>query len=256
MSSLRKGIALVGLLAGLLVFAVLGGMLLEKPASAQNEEPATESAAAEDGMERLITVTGQGRIMARPDTATLRIGVQTQAESAAAALDENSMRMNGVISATLDAGVEEADIQTAGLRLNPRYDRSEEGPPVLIGYEAENTVAITVRDLENLGALLDTAVAAGGNTIEGIRFEISDNDALRADAREAAMAEAIDKAEQLTGLAGAELGEVVTIEELGSTQPRPVAIEAEAARGGAGAVPIQAGEQTVEASVRVTWRIR
>jgi len=255
MNRVLKGIAFVGLLAGLLAFAALAGVLLEQPALAQTDDT-TESTAAAQETERLITVTGEGLVMARPDMATVRIGVQTEAETAAAALEQNNVRMNGVISATLDAGVDESDIQTAGLRLNPRYDSSEDGPPELTGYLAANTVAITVRDLADLGTLLDTAVDAGGNTIEGIQFEISDNDALRAGAREAAMAEAIAKAEQLTGLAGAELGEVVTIEELDGAPPRPVTLQAEEARAVADTVPIQAGQQTVEASVRVTWRIR
>lgn len=255
MSRLLKGIAILGLLAALLAFAALAGVLLQQPVLAQDETPtATTPVAGET--ERLITVTGQGSVMAQPDTATVRIGVQTEANTAAEALAENNVRMNGVISATLDAGVEEADIQTAGLRLNPRYDSSDGGPPQLTGYEAANTVMITVQNLDNLGELLDTAVEAGGNTIEGIQFEVSDNDALRAAAREAAMEEATAKAEQLTGLAGAELGEVVTIQELGGSQPRPVTLQAEAPRAAAGAVPVQAGQQTIEASVQVTWRIR
>lgn len=254
MHRVLKGIAVAGMIASLLALAALAGVFLEQPARAQTDEPAEQSATGGD-LERLITVTGRGTVSARPDRATVRIGVQTEAETAAAALEQNNVQMNDVISATLEAGVDEADIQTVGLRLSPRYDQNEEGPPTLIGYEAANTVAVTVQDLDNLGVLLDSAVAAGGNTVEGIQFEIGDNDALRAQAREAAMAEAIAKAEQLTDLAGAQLGEVVTIEELGSTEPRPVAVEtADTAR--AAAVPVQAGQQSVESSIRVTWRIR
>lgn len=257
MDRILQGIGLAGLLVGLLALAALAGVFLEQPTFAQTGESTPEAVAVQSETEdRLITVSGKGTVSARPDTAIVRIGVQTKAESAAQALEQNNLRMNDVISATLDAGVDEADIQTDSLRLNPQYDQNEDGPPVLIGYQATNTVAITVQDLDNLGELLDTAVTAGGNTIEGIQFEISNNDALRARAREEAMSEAVAKAEQLAELAGAELGEAVTIEELGSTIPQPVTLEAEAARGAAGAVPIQAGQQSVQSSIRVTWHIR
>lgn len=257
MDRLLKAIAIAGLIVGFFSFAALAGVFFEQPARAQNDDVAP----TESGVERTITVSGQGRVSARPDIAVVSIGVETEADSATAALDENSVRMSGVISATLDAGVTRDDVQTEGLSLRPIYQRpgpgpeGEEGPPELVGYRASNVVAVTVRDLDELGALLDAAVEAGGNRIQGIRFEISDNEELRSAAREAAMNEAIGKAEQLTELAGAELGDVLTIEEVGGEAPSPVRF-AETEQAAAAAVPVEPGRQEITVSLRVTWRIR
>ena len=257
MDRLLKAIAIAGLIVGFFSFAALAGIFFEQPARAQ-EDDATPR---DDDFERTITVSGEGQVSARPDIAVVRIGVETEADTATAALDDNSMRMSGVISATLDAGVNREDVQTQGLSLRPIYQRpdpgpeDEEGPPELVGYRAHNVVAVTVRDLDQLGALLDAAVEAGGNTIQGIRFEISDNEALRSEAREAAMNDAIAKAEQLTDLAGAELGEVLTIEEIGGDAPSPVRFE-EAEQAAGAAVPVEPGQQEISVSLRITWRIR
>ncbi|MDX1688800.1 MAG: SIMPL domain-containing protein [Candidatus Promineifilaceae bacterium] len=257
MDRLLKAVAIAGLIVGFFSFAALAGVLFEQPARAQDGD----TTPAASGVERTITVSGQGRVSARPDIAIVRIGVETEADTATAALDENSVRMSGVISATLDAGVNREDVQTEGLSLRPIYQQGdrepggEEGPPELVGYRASNVVSVTVRDLDELGALLDAAVEAGGNTIQGIRFEISDNEELRSSAREAAMNDAIAKAEQLTQLAGAELGEVLTIEEVGGEAPSPVRF-AETEQAASAAVPVEPGQQEIQVNLRVTWRIR
>lgn len=253
---LKRPAALLISLAVLALFAFAISNL-DRQAAAQTDEPATQETGSE--AKRVITVQGHGEVTARPDQATVRLGVQTEAESADEALSQNNVRMQEVISATIEAGVAEDDIQTQGLRLNPVYTRGDDdgGERTLTGFEAQNSVSITVRNLESLGELLDTTVEAGANTIEGIRFQVEDAQALRAEAREEAMNDAIDKAEQLTELAGAELGEVLTISETGVTPPpRPVALEAEAAAGAAQAVPVSPGTETIETDLQVSWRIR
>ncbi len=241
------GVGLVVVVLGL-VAAVGGGWLAER-ASAQ-------PAAQQDGQppQRTVTVSGQGRVGVRPDLAIVRLGVQTESATAAEAMDENNVRMQAVISATLEAGVEEDDIQTQSIQLYPVYRAAGDNPPELTGYQAANVVEVTVRELANLGALLDAAVAAGGNTIESIRFEVSNPDEMLAEAREAAMSDARQKAEQLTSLAGADLGQVMTITEIGSTPPTPVFLERADAAGAA--VPVQPGTQFIEASVQVVWEIQ
>lgn len=236
--------------AVLIVPLFLGLILWQMNASAT---PATAQTTPDTDAERVIQVTGNGAVSAQPDIATVRLGVQTEADTAVDALDQNNVRMSDLISATLEAGVAEEDIQTQGLRLQPVYDRSDDTPE-LTGYRASNIVEVTIRDLDNLGATLDAAIAAGGNTIENIRFEVSDREELLAAAREAAMNDAIQKAEQLTALADAELGEVLTITELGGTGPVPVALERVESE--SAAVPVSPGTQTIEANVQVSWRIQ
>jgi uncharacterized protein YggE len=228
-------------------FAILSGR--ESAVQAQADT------ASSDDTERTIQVTGYGVVSARPDTAVVRLGVETEADTAEEALDENNVRMSALISTTLEADVAEDDIQTQGLHLQAVYDNAinNNTPPVVVGYRASNIIAVTVRDLDKLGTLLDAAIAVGGNTIQNISFEVSDRDELMAAAREVAMNNAIEKAEQLTALADADLGEVLTITEFGGTPPSSVTLDAE--RVTASAVPIAAGTQEIQANVQVSWRI-
>jgi len=243
----RRRTWLSGLLmvAGLIVgsFLVLTGLPISRVAAQTEQEQL-----------RTIQVSGRGQVSAQPDQAVVRLGVQTEAESAQAALDENNERMSAVISTTLESGVVETDIQTQNFRLEPVYESPDNGSqPEVVGYRASNVVQITTSDLDGLGELLDAVVAAGGNTIDGIRFEVSNPEELEAAAREAAMLNAQQKAEQLTELAGATLGPVQTILETGSASPLPVE---QAAGLAAAAVPVQPGSQNIEASVQVTWEIQ
>lgn len=256
MKGIRRYTVLGTLLVAMLAVAALVGVLSEERALAQTDTEETEQAAQEaDEPQRVIHVTGQGTISAQPDQVVVIFGVQTEADSAADALEENNTTMQEVISATLDAGVAENDIQTQQLRLQPVYDE-EPGPDAertLTGYRAINSINVTVQDVEGVGELLDAAVTAGANTIDSIRFEISDRDQLIADARAAAVEDAQEKAEQLADLTGAELGEVLTITEAGAAPPpEPFAAEEAAAVGGAGP-PIEPGAQNIEARVQISW---
>lgn len=254
----KQSRALLGvLLAALLGLAALGAFLTQGNVRAQEDEPETDETVQqpEQQAERVIQVNGHGIVSAQPDQAIVRFGVQTQSESAGDALEENNVLMQEVISATLEAGIAEDDIQTQQLRLEPVYSQTVDavGPLTLTGYRAINNVVVTVQDLGGLGDLLDAAVAAGANTVEGIHFEIGDRQALAAQAREAAVTDAMQKAEQLAQLTGTELGIVMTITEIGTAPPQPFP-EADVF-GIGGAVPIAPGTQTVEAHVQVSWQL-
>lgn len=233
----------------LILLLALGGNWLAGSAAAQDDATPAET-------QRTISVSGQGRVTARPDLAVVWLGVQTDADTAQAALEENSEQMQSVITVTLDAGIAEDDIQTQGIRLQPIYDQPQDAQQrELQGYRASNIVEVTVRDLDELGTLLDAAVEAGGNTIENIRFEIGDTNEVLALAREAAVNNARANAEQLASLLDVELGEVLTVSETSFSPPTPVVFE-ETAADRTVAVPVQPGTQTVEASVQITWQIR
>jgi hypothetical protein len=200
-----------------------------------------------------ISVSGSGQVSARPDVAVVTLGVQTEDKEASAALSQNNEGMRRLIDALKEAGVAAEDIQTRSIHLWPRYeDARPEGQPQVVGYTASNTVEVRIRDLDALGRLLDSAVQAGGNRIEGIRFEISDPSQMLDQAREIAWSDAEHKAAQVAGLADAALGEVVSISETSRT-PGPIAREG---LGGAeAAVPVEPGSQTLEVNVQVTWEL-
>jgi uncharacterized protein YggE len=210
---------------------------------------------------RTISVSGTGQASAQPDVAVVTLGVSTEAEEAGEALAENSKQMTAVIAALKAGGVLSKDIRTQTIRLSPRYEQpprtagGTQRPAELVGFAANNVVEMRVRDLSTLGVLLDAAVKAGGNQIQGIRFEIEDPSKLLVQARDAAWADAQAKAMQLADLAKAELGVALTIQEFSRT-PRPY----EGARAitfdmPASAVPIEAGEQSIQIEVQVTWQM-
>jgi hypothetical protein len=205
---------------------------------------------------RTIQVRGRGTVSAQPDVATVRLGVQTEAEDADEALSQNNERMQSLIAALEEADVATDRIQTQSVQLRPRYEdpKPEGGTREVSGYVASNIVEVRIENLNALGTILDAAVQAGGNRIEGIQFEISDTAELQDQARTAAWEDAQHKAEQLASLAGAELGAAVHINE-SSNQPRPVVRE-EVAMDRAAAVPVEPGTQNLEVQVNVEWEIQ
>lgn len=207
---------------------------------------------------RSVSVSGSGSVNGVPDQAVIVLGVRTEDENAAQALTLNNTQMQALITALRAAGVAQADIRTLTVQLQPRYQppptsRAEDLPTV-DGFIAINTVEVTVRDLDTLGELLDSAIAAGGNQIEGIRFEFADPAALLDQARQAAMEDAQHKAEQLSQLAGARLGVVLTISESSVT---PFSFKRELAQSDVGGqVPISPGTQAVQVDIQVIWELQ
>ena len=228
-------------------------------AHAQEEEKDVTSEDCDCDYKRTLNVSGTGEALAQPDTAVVTLGVITEAKEAGDALKQNSTQMAAVIEALIDAGIESKDIQTQTIRLSPRYERPapRQGvtpPAELVGFSATNMVEVRVRRISGLGEALDAVVEAGGNQIQGISFEIADRSELYDQAREAAWADALNKAEQLAGLAGAELGAVVTINESSHTPvlyaERSMAFAADQG------VPVEPGTQSVQISVQVTWALQ
>ena len=206
---------------------------------------------------RSITVNGEGVTGARPDMALVTTGVTSQAPTAAEALSANSRDTAAVIERIKGEGVEARDIQTSGLSLQPVYVFPQDNsgtPPRITGYTASNTVTIRVRKLDGLGGLLDKAVGAGANTINGIEFVVSRQSELLDAARKEAVNDAARKAAIFAGAAGAKLGPILRIVESGDvSSPRPMyRMRADAA---ASPVPVEAGESELKVTVGVTYAL-
>lgn len=234
----------------------LASVLLLQPGMAQTTaSPATQ--VDNNEVVRSITVSGFGQVEVTPDQALVRLGVQTEAESAGDALSQNSERMEALLASLTDAGISRADIQTQNISLFPRY--ADPGPDAitrtqqLVGYTVSNIVQVRVRDLDTLGDLLDAAIAAGSNTIENIQFVVSDTSTRLDEARSEALVDARRKAQQLAEEVNGELGEVIMINESGlPVLPLGIAARAD---GFGGAAPVEPGTQTLSAQVQVTWRL-
>ncbi len=232
-------IVLLGLLS-------LWGYSLAKARPVQQETPPAS--------ESTVSVSGTGQVQAEPDRAIIRLGVETQAETAEEALAQNSTQMQSLLDALRAAGIASENIQTQSVRLMPRYEFSEEDKSrTLVGYTAANFVRVQTDQLDSLGVLLDEAVSAGATTIENVSFAVSDQTEFVDQARQAAVEDARYKAEQLAELTSAELGPVLQISE-SSDMPRPVRREAEVMEEAA-AVPIEPGTENIQISVQITWSL-
>jgi hypothetical protein len=205
---------------------------------------------AQDAPAAMITVTGTGTVDAAPDMATLSIGVTTQDDTAAAALAANSATVEAVIARLAAAGVAAGDMQTNNLSVSPNWTGYDSASPRISGYVATNVVAVRVRGLERLGAVVDAAVADGANTLNGLTFGLAEPEPVLDAARLAAVADARRKAELLAQAAGVTLGPVRAVSE-GASGPAPEPMF----RAEASAVPVMGGEIGLSASVTMTFEI-
>lgn len=242
-------ILLVPLLAG--CFGMTG-VPAETSTQFMAQEPEVQEPESAEEL-RTVQVSGVGEGQVEPDTAVVILGVETQAESAQAALEENNAGMQALMDTLVEAGVPSENLQTRTIRLTPRYEFNEiNNSATLTGYTASNTVEMRTDDLEALGVLLDQAVNAGANTIEGIRFEVSDPGNAIDRVRETAVENARHKAEQLADLTGTTLGPILEIRE-SSSSPAPLVRQIESPAESVASVSISPGTQTISVLVEVTW---
>jgi uncharacterized protein YggE len=205
---------------------------------------------ADPAQARSVTVNGTGSVISIPDTATLSLGVTTQGKTAAAAFSANSTDMAKVIAALKSAGVAAKDIQTQLVSLSPRMNNAGDQ---IVGYTAFNSVNVTSHDLTRAGALIDAAVAAGADTVNGPSLTRSDSDAQYRAALKAAVADAQKKAEALAEAGHFTVGAVQSITENSASQPIPLVGATD--KVSAPSAPIEPGTQRVDAVVTVTYAI-
>jgi uncharacterized protein len=215
----------------------------------------TAGAAQADDPVPQIVVTGEGRVEARPDMATISLGVATEAETAAEAMAANSANMAEVLARLRETGIEERDLQTSGLSLGPRWDYGGgTREPCLTGFSATNTLTVRVRELDALGGILDQSVRDGANTFNGLSFGLTEPQPVLDEARRRAVADARRKAELYAEAAGVTLGPILMLTESGAIAP-PQPMMRMAAAEMADAVPVAEGEVSIEARVSITWRL-
>jgi uncharacterized protein len=205
-----------------------------------------------------ISVVGQGIVITQPNVARITIGADVTDPSLANAQAEAARRMDAVINQLKASGIADNDIRTVNYSINPIYDQPNQGQqPTLRGYQVQNQVEVRVTNVAGLGALLDTAVSAGATRVMGIRFEASNMEDLKNQARDQAMQNARAKADQLARDAGVSVGRPVSIDESDTGGVTPVRAAAPAAAlAAAPQTPIQPGDLQVTTTVRVVWAIQ
>ena len=163
-----------------------------------------------------IMVYGEGEISVVPDLATVSLGVEAEDSTVAAAQDQATSAMEMIMAALADNGVIDADIQTQYFNIYPitHWD-DETWEEEITGYRVSNTVAVKIRDMDNIGLIIDAVIDAGEDLIRvnGISFSVEDPSIYYDEAREEAMADAEARAEALAELAGIRLGKPTYITE-------------------------------------------
>lgn len=201
-----------------------------------------------------VQVVGVGKASAVPDVVRLSLSVRCDADDVGAALRAVGTRVEAIGRVAGAQGVAPADLRSSGAAVQPRYDRDGRD---IIGYQASHSLAVVVRALDSVSALVDAVATEAGNalSVDSIQLDLSDTTPLEQAARDDAFAKAEAKAQQYAALSGARLGPVLAVVEGGSgsgSGPTPrMALMASASP----SMPVQAGEQTVSATVTVTWSL-
>jgi len=212
--------------------------------------------------EAAVNVSGEGEVSLAPDMAMMQLGVVSEAKDAAAALKANNQAMAKVLQALKDKGLADRDLQTSGFQITPRYrqvpeNKASSQPPVIEGYSVSNGLTIRVRDLGKLGGVIDASVALGVNQGGEIHFTNEKPDAALAEARKAAMADAVDKAKTLAQAAGVKLGRIISINEntVRPFEPAMMMKTAMARDVAPAPMPVAAGENAYRVTVNVSFAL-
>ncbi len=193
-----------------------------------------------------ISVSGEGSVTVKPTLAQVTLGIQLTTPLTSTVWQQASDKMNAVVAKLRELGIEEKDIKTTRITANTFEPTNQP-----IRFQVGNMVTVKVRDLNKLSSVLDGAMAAGANRIENLFFTVDDPHLPLQQAREAAMADAKAKAEQLAKLAGVKVGKPLRIEEDGGRTSYPGG----GMGMGGGGTPVSPGETEVRVSVGVAYAI-
>jgi uncharacterized protein len=229
----------------------LAGAVLSLPRVASAQEPETPR----------LTVRGQGIVSVRPDVAIVTMGAVVRRQTAQQAFDDANARVSALTQFLRAQGIAERDITTRQFSLSPEFSRPEgDNPPRLVAWRGTNLVSVKIRDFTTIGAIIDGAVRILGNDaqLSGIFFTVEDTDAVARQARDQAIAEARERAQQIAAAAGVRLVRILSITETSAPPPTPVAREAAVV-----AAPVPAaqrpevapGEQNIIVSVEIVYEI-
>lgn len=238
----------------------------------------------DDDEENIITISAEGKVDAVPDIARIDFSVIAQGKTPKDVQRQVSEKMNKIVEFIKGQGVDVKDIKTLNISVNPQYYYSYDYPripcplmnevyppssspiscppksPVIIGYEANQTLDVKIRELDIAGDIIDGAVENGATQVGSINFSIDDPDELKAQAREQAFSKAREKADALAKIAGVKIKRVVTFSESGDYFPSYYGMMESAGMGGGVGkemeTSIEPGSQEVTVTLNVTFEIK
>lgn len=233
--------------------AALGAIVVAVAVLAVRPAPAAGApATGTEPAPHTITVSATGKVTLVPDVAHVSVGVQISKPTVKAARESAAKAMSAIIAALKGLGIDEKDMQTTGLSLYPQY--ASGSSTKIIGYQLSEQLQITVRDLDKAGDAVDAAMANGGNTMNGIWFDVGDPVKAMNQARANAVSAARASAQAMASAAGVNLGAVVAISEA-SVSPWPYPAYGAERLAADTATPVLPGTQDLQASVTVVFEI-
>lgn len=213
----------------------------------------------EEGGLATMTVNGRSEVRVTPDKATVQLGVNLRGTSARQVQEEVNARLNQIIENIIEVGVRKEEIQTSEFNLTPLYANyrpNEVQEPKITGYNAGYTVTVPLTELEKIGPVIDAALQAGANQLQGIRFGLQNEEPIREEALRKAVAQARRKAELLAQAAGVRLIRLLQISESGvSIRPPVMFSRALAGEAADTSTPVLPGQINVEAGVMMRYEI-
>lgn len=230
----------------------LAAAAVPHPALAQDAPPPLQPIAG-----TRLDVSATGEVSRVPDVAIISAGVVTRSQTATAAIQENATRMERIREALRRAGIEDRDIQTSSINLNPEYRYAENQPPQLVGYTASNSLSIRFRDIRSTGRILDALVAEGANQIHGPNLTIDEPEQALDEARMEAIAKGRQRAELYARALGMRVVRLLSVSESGGhavPPPRPMSVAM--AERGAADTSIEPGEQQVQVTLAMSFELR
>jgi len=204
---------------------------------------------------RTIEVDGTGETRTSPDTADLDLAIDTQAKTAEEAAARNAELATKVIDALKAKLGNKGKVTTGGYSLDAQYDQRQNAKPTIIGYNAQNTVTVNTGALDLVGALIDSAIAAGANRVNSLSFSVKDDTKARTEAIAIATRDAHAQADALASALNVKLGKVLKATTVSQERPIPIRMGRAMAMSASVATPVEPGEVTVPATVSLTFEI-
>ena len=201
-----------------------------------------------------VLVAGDSIVQAQPDTAIVTVSVVTQNRNALTAQQDNATKTDAVVRALKAAAGSGAEVKTSGYSLQPQRVYKENQPPTITGYEARNSVTVTLSDLTKLGSVIDASAQAGANDVSGIAFTLRQDRQARDRALSEATRVALSKAQVIAQALGGRVVRIVEVQEEGFQLRPPVPVyqaEMMMAKRGDVATPIEVGSLDITSRVQV-----
>lgn len=230
----------------IMIIAFLGASINEKNKTSENQ---------------VITVSGTGEVYASPDVGLINVSVRTEGRDVATATNENTTKMNEVLSFIKGQNILEKDIKTTGFNINPIYAWEDKtGRRTLTGYEVTQTINVKIRDLTKVGAIISGATEKGANDVSSLSFIVDDDEKIKEEAKAIAIANAKEKAKNLEAVLGVKMVKIINFSEstYNSNTNYDYSYKAlEMSAGSAVAAPsIQTGQNKITSNVTITYVIK